>query len=196
MVDRIREWFLDHPDGEFSLPPWDHPYSVVPPSSTSVGVLFTTKPCSVLGALSHDHQELPYGVIGRYGLPNDSDLAWLRSWTSNHALAFLGDADPCDLLVFTWLRSQIELSFRGLNDGLLDACGVIPDDRVVIAQGKTEADAMSLLTELIPDLATLLGPTCCRILNAGGKLEIESLISFSSVEPNVLADALAPSGAP
>jgi hypothetical protein len=196
MADRIREWFHDHADGEFALPTRDHPYSVVPPSSTLDPVLFTTKPSTVLGALSRGRRQLPCGVIGRYGLPTESDLAWLRSLTAQRALRFLGDADPCDLLVFAWLRSQLDISLRGINDGLLDACGVTPDDRIVIAQANSESDAMRLVCKLIPDLETLVGSTCCKILNTGGKVELESLISFSTVEPKALADAFVASGVP
>lgn len=166
----------------------------MPPCSTSDRVLFTTKPVSVLGALSRRNGKLPWGLVGRYGLPNDNDLKWLSSLAACHGLTFLGDAAPCDLLVFAWLRSHMDISFLGLNDRLLDACGVSPDARMVVTLAKSESDAMSLMRDIVPDLVTLLGPTCCDILNAGGKLELEALISFSNLEPGDLAEVIAPKG--
>ena len=79
---------------------------------------------------------------------------------------------------------------QGLNDDLLEACGVPPDDCIVMAQAERESEAMSRLSDLVPDLATLLGPTCYDTLNSGGKLELESLIGFSEVTPCELAQAL------
>ena len=47
-----------------------------------------------------------YGMVGRYGLPNKADLAWIRKVIGKQPLLFLGDMDPVDLMVFVWLRAS------------------------------------------------------------------------------------------
>ncbi|MHB8860934.1 MAG: hypothetical protein ACYC6N_00915 [Pirellulaceae bacterium] len=191
MEDEIHKWFVDHQgDGDFAIPPTGHPYSVVAPPRTSSHILYTTKPESVLAALSHIPMDFQCGVIGRCGLPAESDLRWLRSCVSSHACMFVGDADPCDLLVFAWLRSQLGVSHRGLSDSLLERCGVVLDNRFTIALCNTELAAMPLVVEYLPDYAALLGPVCTELLRSGRKVELEALISFAMVDRGAVVNAM------
>ena len=70
MEDEINRWFVDHDgDGDFAVPPTGYPYSVVPPPRTTSPILYTTKPESVLAALSHIPMNFQCGVIGRVRPP-------------------------------------------------------------------------------------------------------------------------------
>ncbi len=189
-MDRIRQWLVDHEDGDFWIPPIGHPYSVIPPSAKSQCILYTTKPQCVMQPFSHCSPDLPCGVIGRHGLPNDCDLDWLQSSCGGLPFLYVGDADPSDLLIFAWLRSHIDVSYRGLNDSLLEKFGVTLDDRITIAQSDTESAAMQFVSECVPDFAELLGPECTAILNSGCKIELECLISLATIEPIAMVNAL------
>jgi hypothetical protein len=189
-MDDIRRWFLEHEDGDFVVPPRDHPYSVVPPSSPSQTIIYTTKPRSLLAPLTDRDAASTYGVIGRCGLPSESDVHWLRRVADGFNLLFVGDADPPDLLVFSWLRSRMSLSFRGLNDTLLKECGVALGDHITIRHSPGEAAAMPLAVQCIPDWESLLGPDCTTLMKSGWKIETEALISFATVKPDVILEAI------
>lgn len=191
-MDRVRNWFVDHDgDGDFAISPQDHPFSVVPPASTSPCILYTTKPRSVLVPFSHTSLGFPCGFIGRYGLPDDRDLDWLRFTAQGRALIYLGDADPPDLLVFAWLRAHLRVLYRGLNDSLLAECGVALRDQISISQSGSEMAAMPLVRECLPDLGDLLGGECTAILNSGRKIEVEAMISFATAGPSAIVNAMA-----
>jgi hypothetical protein len=190
MTDEITQWFVDHEDGNFAVPPRNHPYSVVPVSSSAQCVLYTTKPQSMLAALCRHGVEVPCGVIGRYGLPAEADVDDLKALVGDRRCLFVGDADPCDLLIFGWLRSRIEISFRGLNDLLFDKCRVTLDERLTIALSEAESAAMPLVASCVPDYTSLLGANCAGVLASGRKTEVESLVASAMLDPRVLADAI------
>lgn len=189
--DPIRQWFVEHDgDDEFSIPPWDAPYQVIPPPPGAGRLLYATKPWTVLRLFAGRSSELPVGLIGRVGLPHDGDVPWLRSGASGCRILFVGDADPCDLLIFAWLRRRLEISFRGLNDSLLRSCGVSITDSITIRQSESEQAAMPLVTGFLPDFPNLVGDGCAAILKRGRKLEFESLVSNAAVTPLEVVDAL------
>lgn len=187
-MDRIRRWFVDHQDGEnadFLVPPPGCTYSVIPPISRSQGILYTSKPHEVL-FLCSQVDALPFGVIGRWGLPHETELDWLKSMTEDRPLCFVGDADPCDLLIFAWLKQHMEISFRGINDRLLDTCGVSLSDPITIPQSAVELTSMQLVIESLPELEDLLGCNCLELVKSGEKIECEVLSSFAKAEPDVV----------
>lgn len=179
----IREWFAEHDDGEFSIPPKDAPYLTIPLPLSSKYVLYTTKPQSILLFSRKGSSDLPCGVIGRYGLPDESDVPWLRSCASGRRFLFVGDADPCDLLVFAWLRSRVDIAFRGLSDTLLNACGVSIKNSITIPQSDSESAAMPLVHEHLPEFAELVGHGCAEVIRSGRKIEVESLIGCTALAP-------------
>ena len=190
MHDPIRKWFADHDDGEFTIPPVGSPYSVAQAASASHCVVYCTKPRLLLTRLGQGFAA-PLAVIGRSGLPNDYDVAWLESFVANRRFVFLGDADPVDLLIFAWLRSRLEISFAGLNDSLLDECRVELSERSAIPLSSAEIAGISLLREELPEAATLLGSRCAATLEFGHKYELEALFSFSTREPEHIFRAIA-----
>lgn len=139
---------------------------MISPSSLSRFILYTTKPRTLLPLFSDCSPDFPCGIIGRYGLPGDYDLEWLRTCANCRPILYLGDADPCDLLIFAWLRSRLEISFRGINDSLLNKCGVTLNNNFTIRQADSESAAMDLVAEQLPDLVNLIGDKCAAIINS------------------------------
>ena len=189
-MDAIREWFVQHADGDFVIPARDWPFSVIPPASSNEFALYTTKPRCVVQLLSRYSPSHFCSVIGRYGLPSEDDLVWLKSCAGNGPLYFVGDADPGDLLIFSWLRSHLPISFGSINDKLLAACGVELVERITIPQSPAERAALPLVFEHLPDLARLLGSGCSGLLKSGRKVELDALASFASREPLAMVEAL------
>lgn len=191
-MDRIRQWFVDHQDGEnseFLIPPRGSSYSVIPPTSPSQVILYTTKPKALM-QLASSGRDIPFGIVGRYGLPHEGELNWLKAATQDHAVYFLGDADPCDLLIFAWLRARMEIAYRGICDSLLRACGVEFSDQTTIACCETESASLPLVLQYLPDLEGLLGPGCFTLLKSGRKVECEVLISCATVDLVRVLDAI------
>ena len=143
-----------------------------------------------LDFLSRSSPSFSGGVVGRHGLPNESDINWLQSTADGRRLVFVGDADPCDLLVFAWMQSRIDIVHHGLNDSLLEQCGVSLNDRMTIAQSESKSAAMPLLSAFAPQFPTLLGPNCANLIQAGRKVELEVLASFATEQPDAIAKAL------
>lgn len=189
-ASRISIWFTQHDDGEFLRLPATHPYSVTVPSSGTRYILYTTKPTSVLGALEKGRGQRSMQVVGRAGLPNAEDVVWLRALMSDRPVAFLGDADPTDLLVFAWLRSQMPVSYIGVDDMLVQKLGVVVEDSLTIPLTNVEKAALALLADVFPDYKGAIGPQCAALLDRGRKIEIEAVISFAAGRVS-LGDALA-----
>lgn len=190
-MDAIRRWFVEHEDGDFAIAPPGHPYFVVPPSTSSSNIVYTTKPQCLLAPFAGAAAEPSFGVVGRYGLPGEREIGWLRTATNGRQVRFVGDADPCDLLIFTWLSSRMPISYHGLNDLLLKKCNVLVNDRLQSVQSASETAAMKFLTEQLPNFHELLGSDCAAVLASGRKIEIEALVSFATNTPTEFAAALA-----
>jgi hypothetical protein len=180
VVRRIEEYFAAHEDGQFSRPSRELAFTVMGPASRAAKVLYTTK-VHATDPLFGEDLLLGYGWIARYGLPDASDAAWLRQFTGGRTLLFLGDLDPPDLLVFTWLRYKlrgIKLRHVGVNDHLLAACELTPTSRCTIECCESELGALPLLDHVWPDWRATVGPTCAALLASGRKLEVEAVVSF------------------
>lgn len=171
----ISKWFREHDDGEFVRLPATHPYSVTAPSLPSQRILYTTKPHCVLSALEQSGAGLPISIIGRAGLPGESDAEWLQSLVADRVLLFLGDCDPADLLIFVWLRSQVPLTHLGVSDRLIQRLGVSTEGLATIPLTDEEREAFSLLRDLCPDYRDLIGARCAALLTHGHKLELEAV---------------------
>ncbi|MEN6497891.1 MAG: hypothetical protein ABFD16_26635 [Thermoguttaceae bacterium] len=103
---------------------------------------------------------------------------------------FLGDADPADLLVFAWLRSQMPLSYAGVSDSLVEKLGVQVEDSLTIPLTNAERAAVSLLMEACLDCRAAVGQQCATLLDQGRKIEIEAVLHSAS-RRTTLGEALA-----
>ncbi len=179
----IERWFAKHDDGEFGpgrrVRRW-FPYSVVGPTTDGAPIVFTTKPSVVLAAMDQDEVADGPGVIGRYGLPSRTDLAWMGGIIGARALLFLGDMDPVDLMVFALLRTSLsarQVTFVGVNDALLEAAGLSATTTVSIPLAPSEQQSLTLLGNVLPDLCDTVGRDCARLLEQGRKIELEGVRS-------------------
>jgi len=179
VASEISNWFVEHDAGDFVQLPVTHPYSVTVPSAATRCVLYTTKPASVLHALEQRGGLASMQVVGRAGLPDENDAQWLRTIAGDRVVVFLGDADPVDLLIFVWLRSQMPVSYVGVNDRLIQKLGVRVEDFMTISLADDEKAAISLLASLCPDYRTVVGPQCAALLDRGRKIEIEAVVNFA-----------------
>jgi hypothetical protein len=189
-ASEIESWFTTHDDGEFVRLPVTHAYSITVPPQGTRHLLYTTKPASVLCALESGGNRPAVQVVGRCGLPNADDVIWLRGIAADRQLLFLGDADPVDLLIFAWLRSQIPVSYAGISDSLIQTLGSNITDDFAIALSDSERAALPLLVEVFPDYPTAIGSLCAARLNQGQKNEIEAVLNFAPGH-TTLAEALA-----
>jgi hypothetical protein len=188
-ADKIMSWFIEHEDGQFVRPPRTRPFHIVGPKSSLQPILYTTKPQCLLTPKDSE-TEYATGLIGRYGLPQEDDVAWLQTFIGDRAVFFVGDADPVDLLVFVWLRSRINVKYAGVNDLLLATIGLSWNDRVTIPMSESEAAAMVLLAEVCSDFRLLLGPQCAGLLDRGQKLELEALTVYPGMDARNLLKAI------
>jgi len=155
-----------------------YPYSDVFPSARPSAVVYTTKNDAASRLFASEDFELPVGMVARYGLPQDEDMAGIASIICDFPVYFLGDCDPFDLLVFAWLRQHLSIRFLGTSDAVVAALGVDVNDRITIPLPKEEQRAMSLVREVWPEFANSVGPNLARLLDSNRKLELEALVSF------------------
>lgn len=175
----IAQWFRENSDGDFACEEPRGAYVVSTPANTRVPVLFTTKPRTILHAIAASEDSQQIGLVGRYGLPAERDLTWIRALVGNRKLLFLGDLDPADLMVFAWLRSRLHpamVRFLGISDDLLKRIATRANEQNTIALSPTELAAREVLPSVVPDLPKLIGPTCDDLLANGRKLELEAVL--------------------
>jgi hypothetical protein len=190
MADAIRDWFIEHEDGEFVISPAGAAWRVIFPVAHSRRVIYTTKYQGVGEMLSEYSNPQSMGLIARYGLPSDEDVQGFRLLVGDRRLVFVGDADPSDLLIYAWLRSRLEITYRGLSDSLLKQCGVAIDPRITLQQSPDEWASMAFLTERLPEWADLVGPQLAEVVRSGKKIEAEVLAGFATVTVEAMFDAL------
>jgi hypothetical protein len=174
---QLRQRIAGVDGGELTDASSAHPYSVVFPPVGSQTVIYTTKHAG-FQLLAPEDVEIRVGVIGRYGVPRDEEFSSIARIVGDYAVYFLGDCDPFDLLVFSWLRKHLSIRFLGTSDAVVSALGVDVNDRITIPFPHEESRAMSLVREVWPDFAESIGPNCARLLDGGRKLEMEALVSY------------------
>ena len=178
IASQIERWFDAHHDGEFTCLPQTAPYTLIAPAN-GARLIYTTKPPTILEAITRIEPVPQVGLLGRYGLPATGDAAWIVRLVEGRPLWFLGDLDPPDLLVFAWLRAKLgpeRIQFAGIRDELLSAASFTAGSPERIALSASEVEALVPMDRLLPDLGTLVGPHCEELLRAGEKLELEGLV--------------------
>ncbi|KKK52402.1 hypothetical protein LCGC14_3105280 [marine sediment metagenome] len=174
----IERWFMRHADdGEFSCHVRAHPYSVVGPSNATTSLVYTTKPAFVCKAIETVLVSGKIGLIGRYGLPCEVDLQWIRTLVGTRTLLFLGDMDPVDLMVFAWLRRRCSshIVYVGVSDSFLAQLGIGANESLTNACQPSEKESLCVLKKVFPDFKDTVGPECCTILEGGRKIELEAI---------------------
>jgi hypothetical protein len=190
----IANWFARHShDGEFAYDPPGPPYSVIGPLGPAGRIVFTTKQFPVASAIRDCAECARLGMIARYGLPSDADADWIRHVTADHMLLFLGDLDPVDLLVFAWLRAQLDTKHvvhLGISDSFLAELRVDLSDTFVIDCSQSERESLPLLLDVFPDFRETVGRECADLLDKGRKIELEAVVSALGTYTSLLLPAL------
>lgn len=193
LLPRIRTWFAEHEeDGDFPCSPC-HPYEVLRPGADDGRIIFTTKPRSVALAIKANSGCANLGMMGRFGLPDETDLDWIVSAGSRRQLLFLGDMDPVDLLVFAALRAMLpagNVSYLGISDTYLAKLDVFIPKSYFIRCTSSEIASLALLKEVFPKLREFIGPKCLQHLEQGMKLEVEAIVSAFGESGPLLGPAL------
>jgi hypothetical protein len=176
LTDLIEAWFAEHDDGEFVSDIRAHPYSVIGPASDEGRIIFATKP-HIVSAAMYDGQILDeFGMIGRGGLPSQTDLHWISRVIGPREVLFLGDMDPVDLVVFAWLRAGLHpthVTFVGVNDAFVKAVKISSIKTLWFPCDPSEQQSLPLLKRVLPDLSETVGKNCARMLERGQKLELD-----------------------
>lgn len=181
-IETIESWFAEHDgDGEFSRSDRRKPYSVIWPASGRCRLIYTTKPATVAEAIYRDGESDRFSMIGRFGLPSQSDLTAIQRIVGRRRLFFLGDADPVDLLVYCWMRDIFgskKISHIGVNDRLLSALSAPVRPMLATSLSKSESRSLPVLRKTFPDYQQVVGAECARLIDEGQRIELESLGSF------------------
>lgn len=193
-ANAIEEWFANHDgDGEFSAAERSNPYMVIGPRSDTASIVITTKPTVLRAAAELQSGTSRLSIIGRYGLPDEDDLRWIRRIAATRKLLFLGDMDPPDLLVFAWLRESLRpksIKYAGAGDRLLNLLGISQPDRLAMPLATSEKNSLELLRRTLADLDEIVGPQSSRLLHHGYKIELEAIMTASQNDAAALSSAL------
>ena len=177
----IENWFAEHDgDGELTRQARAVPHLTVPPADRDARIIFSTKPTSLATAVGEWQGAEGFGLIGRYGLPRAADTQWLADIARQHAILFLWDCDPADLMVFAWLRAQLpsgRITFVGVSDEFLRLLEIEVNDSLCIACSESEHVAVPFLEQVFPGFRELIGTECARRLDGGRKIELEAVVS-------------------
>lgn len=177
----IETRFANCPNGgEFMLLDNTYPYKIYSNEANAQQVIYATKSHASLALWP----KLLHGsdLIARPGLPDESSLRWL-DFVGQRPVQFLGDLDPPDLLTFLWLREslpEMDLSYAGISDTFLAACGADVPENYLIDLSLDEQEAYTSLRPFIEPLSDEIGAFCLAILQRGKKMELEAVVSTIS----------------
>jgi hypothetical protein len=115
-------------------------------------------------------------MIGRYGLPFSGDLPLLYPNATSINRIVIGDADPLDILIYSWLREHLPIPWYGFNDGFLIRHDNRTLDGIQIALSDSERETAEKLSQFCPDFRELLGHYCSTLLDDGFKIDLEGAI--------------------
>jgi hypothetical protein len=155
-------------------------------------MVFTTKPEVLSAAVGASDTPVDFGVIGRHGLPNKTDVHWLGQMIGPRGLCFLGDMDPVDLMIYCWLRESLPpgyVRYLGIGDRLMEMLE-LPTGTSAIPCAPSEQEALAVLREVFLDMANCVGPCCMQILNQGQKIELETALHGRRTLASVLQSAV------
>lgn len=154
------------------------------PTENAAFVIYTTKFFAVERLIANSEIDVETDVLGRYGIPSDQQLESTWSFIGNRQTIFLGDCDPIDLLVYTFLSERIKIDYFGVSDLLLWALGTKIENWNTIELLNDELEALELLKETKIQYENLMGSRCYEMLKQGRKLEVEGAVNFAAVTPH------------
>jgi len=178
LATRISDFFHDIDDGEFLCSSREVPYSFVGLTQLPGRFIFTTKP-SVVSVLVAGQPLDSFGMVGRCGLPHEYDPAWLDELTGPNEFQFLGDLDPVDIMVFTWLRERLHqksVNYLGISDTLIQRLALTLSESSAIPCGPSELRAIRTFNAEFESLSETIGVQCAALLKRGRKMELELLL--------------------
>lgn len=172
-IAEIESWFHAHENSEFCVVPTDHK-SVCAGDNTSAGViLYTTKYHALSRIRDRGQLPQPIATLGRPGLPIRDDLPFISGSGDSQPRFFVGDADPPDLLAFSWIREHIPIVWHGVNDAFLIRHNTRNLNWIPIPLADSERETIPYLSRFCPDYRDLLGEYCSSLLDSGLKIEVE-----------------------
>ena len=192
----IEEWFRQRGDDiEFVCCERAAAYTVIGPSKTEARPIYvyaTKTSCIIEVKWKHPEFDV-FGLISQSGLPNIENLSWIRDVVGQNQLMFLGDMDPVDLLIFAWLRAQLDrarVTYLGVSDSYLDQLRVVLPQTFILSCAPSEKASLPFLEKAFPDFREVVGPNCAGLLKDGQKIELEAVASVLGPPGPLLMPAL------
>lgn len=173
-LPRIEEWFKRSDDSDFAVLPTSIASQLEGNFELAQTIIYTTKQHCLSRILGISELPNPIASVGRYGLPAFADLRLFRR--NSVTLLFIGDADPVDLLVFSWLREHVPFAWYGINDLFLEKHGTRDTSLIHLQLSESERLVRPHLDAICPNYRELLGPYCSALLDNGYKIELEGAI--------------------
>lgn len=171
---RIEEWFYRGEDSDFTVLPSTVPSQLLGNFELANTIIYTTKQHCLSRIPGISESPNPIASVGRYGLPVLVDLPLFRG--NSVTRLFIGDADPVDLLVFSWLREHVPFVWYGINDLFLEKHGTQDISQIHLRLSESEGLVRPHLQAICPDYRELLGPYCSSLIDNGYKIELEGAI--------------------
>jgi hypothetical protein len=181
-IKLIESWYRAHEDGQFCEYPSDPRSARTGDHSNARTVIYNTKNHCLPQIRGLTKFEAPIAAIGRYGLPSNHDLPLIQGSSTVINRIFVGDADPPDILVFSWLREYVPIRWHGVNDEFLVRHGNRDYDGIRIRLSDAERETVRKLPQFCPDFRELLGEYCSSLLDDGFKIELEGAIIDRAAE--------------
>lgn len=194
VTQEIEAWFAHvGGDGEFVLSPRAAPFAVIGPANSAARMVYTTKPAAVSAAINMGDASGQLGMLGRYGLADAGQLDWLVGVVGFCDLLFLGDMDPVDLMIFARLRARLHprpIGHLGVSDAYLSKLRLSPAQCHSLPCNPSEAESLSILDDVLPDLAEVVGPACASLLLQRRKIELDAVVTALGSPASLLRPAL------
>ncbi len=184
IVESIEDWFRCHDDGQFSANTKRVRSTRIGNCELAATIIYTTKHLYLSRVKGIESLPQPIATIGRYGLPINDDLWFVRGSTKLSTRIFIGDADPPDILVFAWLREHFPIEWHGVNDEFLKHHGNRDRDSITIRMSQNELASIPNLKRLCPDFRDLLGEYGSSLVDGGFKIELEGAIFDYDLKAN------------
>lgn len=175
-IRSIESWFRANEDSQFCEYPSDHRSVQTGHHSDARTIIYTTKNHCLPRIRGLTKLEPPIATVGRYGLPSSHDLPLIQGSSPSIDRIFVGDADPPDILVFSWLREYVPIRWHGVNDEFLVRHGNRDYGGIRIPLSDAERETVRKLPQFCPDFRELLGEYCSSLLDDGFKIELEGAI--------------------